>query len=108
MPVSVQVQLLVLLSFAALIMFVPSFRTGTVTAQVAWNCFFQLNVLSRKLNVLRGKNSLGSQIYQQGGALALVCQAGSAEEHRGRQPCENAPLQPGNRRQSASSEGKPG
>lgn len=52
--------------------------------------------------------SLGSQIYQQGGALVLICQAGSAEEHRGRQPCENAPLQPGNRRQSASSEGKPG
>lgn len=52
--------------------------------------------------------SLGSQIYQQGGVLALVCQAGSAEEHRGRQPCENAPLQPGNKRQSTSSEEKSG
>lgn len=46
MPVSVQVQPLALLPFAALITFVPSFSTGAVTAQVAWNCFFQLNVLS--------------------------------------------------------------
>lgn len=41
-----KVQPLALLPFAALITFVPSFRTGSVTAQVAWNCFFQLNVRS--------------------------------------------------------------
>ena len=42
----VQVQSLALLPFAALVTFMASFRTGTVTAQVARNCFFQLNVLS--------------------------------------------------------------